>query len=350
MLCGRSAIWICMYPIQKSINSITIYFKRAQLQLLTNERSSKKWFHNPNSQEPERRSVKTRGYRPCRRQSGWLGQDDVTQSSWAGCQASPSMRREKSRYWKVSGMGAMPCRKPSLILFFWLRASRTTLKITKPFRLTTKLPSLFGGERSGEWKVVSTWHWSRQESHDGCLGNHHKDWRCNDGEKNFSFCCLCVLWRLKRPGGGTDFPNPDDGGIVISPFIICPTKSYGLPHLSGFISGWWYCKIYSCSSSEVSMVDQWLSSHYIFWLSFWWIPATQRSSILKPIASVKGEQGEEITKSDKSVIPLAWILNQPSANQYSSLTTLVLIPEMPSYDTLRSSIHHPRCRLKCQTS
>lgn len=147
LLSGRSAIWICRYPIQKSINSwnlsITIYFKRAQLQLLTNERSSKKWFHNPNSQEPERRSVKTRGYRPCRRQSGWLGQDDVTQSSWAGCQASPSMRREKSRY---CGMGGMPCRKPSLIIFFWLRASRTTLKITKPFRLTTKLPSLFGGE------------------------------------------------------------------------------------------------------------------------------------------------------------------------------------------------------------
>lgn len=51
-----------------------------------------------------------------------------------------------------------------------------------------------------------------------------------------------------------------------------------------------------------------------------------------------------------SVFPLAWILNQPSANQYGSLTTLVLIPELPSYDTLRSSIHHPRCRLNCHTS
>lgn len=79
-----------------------------------NERSSKKWFHNPNSQEPERRSVKTRGYRPCRRQSGWLGQDDVTQSSWAGCQASPSMRREKSRYW--DGSNAMPQTLPYFFL------------------------------------------------------------------------------------------------------------------------------------------------------------------------------------------------------------------------------------------
>lgn len=51
-----------------------------------------------------------------------------------------------------------------------------------------------------------------------------------------------------------------------------------------------------------------------------------------------------------SVFPLAWILNRPSANQYGSRTMLVLIPELSSYDTLGSSIHHSRCRLKCQTS
>lgn len=45
-----------------------------------------------------------------------------------------------------------------------------------------------------------------------------------------------------------------------------------------------------------------------------------------------------------SVFPLAWILNKPSANQYGSLRRLVLFPELPSYDILRSSIHHQRCR------
>lgn len=44
------------------------------------------------------------------------------------------------------------------------------------------------------------------------------------------------------------------------------------------------------------------------------------------------------------MLPLARILNQPSANQYGSLRRLVLFPELPSYDILRSSIHHHRCR------
>lgn len=153
-----------MYVSQTQIDQLmklSIHFRRAHLQLLTNERSSKKWFHNPNSQEPERRSVKTRGYRPCRRQSGWLGQDDVTQSSWGRLPCQPLYAAEESRYWEVNGMGAMPCRQPSLFFAFgWGQAERFW-KLLNHFGSPTTLHSLFEG---------GTWHWSRQESHDGCLG------------------------------------------------------------------------------------------------------------------------------------------------------------------------------------
>lgn len=60
----------------------------------------KKTFHSPSNPKhlhPEQQGMSiekgsfAHAYRPCIGRSGWLGQDDVDQSSWAGCQASHSV-------------------------------------------------------------------------------------------------------------------------------------------------------------------------------------------------------------------------------------------------------------------
>ena len=103
--------------------------------------------------------------------------------------------------------------------------------------------------------------------------------------------------------------------------------------LQSRISCWWYFRICSCPSSKVSMVDQVLTFHRILV----WIPQPQRSSILEHIASVKS-WGDHRSRTCRC------------SRWHGSLISKQPTSSMLPFDTLRSSIHHHRCRLKCQSS
>lgn len=96
----------------------------------------KKTFHSPSNPKhlhPEQQGMSidkgsfAHAYRPCIGRSGWLGQDDVDQSSWAGCQASHSVWlyvADDTERHIVSLRLSDGAKLAAPFLLFWLHASQ----------------------------------------------------------------------------------------------------------------------------------------------------------------------------------------------------------------------------------
>ena len=117
-------IYLYIHTEDDRLMELSIYLKIAQLQpwiKLQRRGSTVPATQNisiQSSKMPIDKGSFAHAYRPCIGRSGWLGQDDVDQSSWAGCQASHYVADDIEKHivsLRLSD-GAKLCRSLSFIL------------------------------------------------------------------------------------------------------------------------------------------------------------------------------------------------------------------------------------------